>query len=148
MQIFLGGTAGNSTWRKEIAIPLLEAAGVTYFNPQLGVGEWTPSHQQLEAKEKEEAAVWLFVILGETRGVASLVEAAFRIGEGGQIALAVMDIDAEILFEGQALGEQERKDMNRGRAYLREVATQKGVPVFEDIAAATKYAISLVSENQ
>ena len=144
MQTFLGGTAGNSTWRKDIAIPILEAADVTYFNPQLGVGEWTPAHQQLEANAKEASQVWLFVITGETRGVASLVEAAYRIGNGGSIALAVIDIDEETLFDDQSLGENERKDLNRGRAYLREVATQNGVPVFDNVAAASKYAASLV----
>lgn len=144
MQIFLGGTAGNSTWRKDIAIPILEAAGVNYFNPQLAVGEWTPAHQELEAKEKEAAEVWLFVITGEARGVAALVEAAFRIGKGGPISLAVMDMDEETMIEGTELGKQERKDMNRGRAYLREVATQCGVPVFDDTAAATRYAVDLV----
>lgn len=145
MQIFLGGTAGNSTWRKEIAIPILEEAGVTYFNPQLGVGEWTPEHQTLEAKEKEAAEVWLFVITGEARGVAALVEAAFRIGKGGPISLAIMDMDEETMIDGVEIGKQERKDMNRGRAYLREVATQSGVPVFDDTAAAARYAVDLVS---
>ncbi|MCF8245095.1 MAG: nucleoside 2-deoxyribosyltransferase domain-containing protein [Saprospiraceae bacterium] len=144
MQIFLGGTAGHSTWRKDIAIPILEAAEITYFNPQLGVGEWTPAHQQLEAHEKETSEVWLFVITGESRGVASLVEAAYRIGKGGKIALAIVDIPTETMFEGLPLGEQERKDLNRGRAYLREVATLNSVPVFDDVASATRYAVSLV----
>jgi raw len=148
MQIFLGGTAGNSTWRKDIAIPMLEEAGVTYFNPQLGVGEWTPAHQALEAKEKETAAVWLFVITGESRGVASLVEAAYRIGKGGGIALAVMDVGEDALIDGQEISKAERKDLNRGRAYLREVAAQNGVPVFEDISAATQYAVGLVKNNR
>ncbi len=143
MQVFLGGTAGNSTWRKDIAIPLLEAAGVTYFNPQLGVGEWTPAHQQIEAKAKEAASVWLYVITGETRGVASLVEAAYCIGHGDKIALVVVDIEPDTLFDGLPLGEQERKDLNRGRSYLREVAEQNKVPVFTDVEAATRHAVGI-----
>ena len=39
-KVFLGGACGKSTWRKDIAIPLLEKAGVAYFNPQ--VDEWRP----------------------------------------------------------------------------------------------------------
>lgn len=144
MKVFLGGTAGNSTWRKDIAIPILEAAGVTFFNPQLGVGEWTPAHQQIEAKAKESAEVWLYVITGETRGVASLVEAAYCIGQGGNIALVVSDIEPDTLFDGLPLGEQERKDLNRGRSYLREVAVQNKVPVFTDVDAATRHAVGLV----
>ena len=148
MQIFLGGTAGHSTWRKKIAIPILEAEGVTYFNPQLGVGEWTPAHQKIEAEAKEQAAVWLFVVSEETRGVASLVEAAYCIGRGGKLALVVREIEEDDLFDDLTLGELERKDLNRGRAYLIEVATQNGVPVFEDVTEATKYAVGLVIGNE
>ncbi|MCU0348992.1 MAG: nucleoside 2-deoxyribosyltransferase domain-containing protein [Saprospiraceae bacterium] len=144
MQVFLGGTSGKSTWRKDIAIPLLETAGIGYFNPQLGEGEWTAAHQQKEAEAKAQADVWLFVISEATRGVASLVEAAYRIGTGGPIVLVLRNIGEDDLFDGAILDEQERKDLNRGRAYLREVAEQKGVTVLEDIAEATKAAIDVV----
>ncbi len=145
MQVFLGGTTGNSTWRKNIAIPILESAGVTYFNPQLGIGEWTPAHQSKESKAKEKAEVWLFVITNESRGVASLVEAAYRIGCGGKIALAILDMDEETPIEGNMPTPQEIKDLNRGRAYLREIAEQKEIKVYSNISAATKHAIELVS---
>eukprot|EP00959_Pyramimonas_sp_CCMP1952_P019870 419680-Pyramimonas_sp.AAC.3 len=36
MQIFLGGVSKPAEWRQKIAIPLLEEAGVTYLNPQVG----------------------------------------------------------------------------------------------------------------
>ncbi len=147
MKIFLGGTAGHTTWRKDTAIPLLEDAGVSYFNPQLGVGEWTPAHQKIEAEAKEKADVWLFVVSADTRGVASLVEAAYRIGQGGNIALVVNNLEAESELDGHPLTKQEIKDLNRGRAYLREVAEQNGVPVFEDIAEATRYAIELSNQK-
>jgi sodium-dependent dicarboxylate transporter 2/3/5 len=145
MQVFLGGTAGHSTWRKDFAIPILEAVGISYFNPQLGVGEWTPAHQKIEAEAKEKAEVWLFVVSAETRGVASLVEAAYRIGTGGKLALVVQKITEENLFDGLPLGEAERKDLNRGRSYLIEVAEQNGVPVFGDVEEATKHAVMLVT---
>jgi len=145
MQIFLGGTAGHSTWRKKIAIPILETAGVTFFNPQLGAGEWTPAHQAIETREKEEADVWLFVVTEETRGVASLVEAAYRIGTGGLLSLVVRSIQEDDLFDGLPLNEMERKDLNRGRSYLIEVAEQNGVPVFDSIAEATKHAVQLAN---
>ncbi|MBI5917228.1 MAG: nucleoside 2-deoxyribosyltransferase domain-containing protein [Bacteroidetes bacterium] len=146
MQVFLGGTSGKSTWRKDVALPILEKAGISYFNPQLGEGEWTPEHQKIEAVAKERAELWLFVITEETRGVASLVEAAYRIGQGRQIALAIRMIEEDTLFDGLPLDEQERKDLNRGRAYLLEVATQNNVPVFDDVAEAAKYAASLVKQ--
>lgn len=147
MQVFLGGTAGNTTWRKAIAIPILEAAGVAYFNPQLGTGEWTPEQQKKEAAAKEKAEVWLFVITDETRGVASLVEAAYRIGCGGKMALVVIDVDEETMIDENYLSEQEIKDLNRGRAYLREIAEHHDFKVFKDIKAATGYAIQLLEKK-
>ncbi|MEP6925013.1 MAG: nucleoside 2-deoxyribosyltransferase domain-containing protein [Pyrinomonadaceae bacterium] len=48
-QIFLGGACGETDWRQKIAIPLFEAGGITYYNPQLGIGEWT---EECEAAEK------------------------------------------------------------------------------------------------
>lgn len=33
--VFLGGSCGNTTWRQELAIPLLRQHGVSYYNPQV-----------------------------------------------------------------------------------------------------------------
>ena len=44
-KVFLGGTCNESTWRNEL-IPLLENAGVEYFNPV--VDNWTPECQEEE----------------------------------------------------------------------------------------------------
>lgn len=32
-QVFLGGSCNPTTWRQDIAIPLLKTWGLTYFNP-------------------------------------------------------------------------------------------------------------------
>ena len=45
-QVFLGGACGATTWRRDVAIPVLDAAGVSYHNPQLGAGEWTAAHEE------------------------------------------------------------------------------------------------------
>ena len=87
--VFLGGACGRTTWRTNIAIPILEKAGIIYYNPQLREGEWTPDHQYAEMVVKEAADVWLFVLSGETRGIASIGEVAYRIGQLGKIALAI-----------------------------------------------------------
>ena len=39
-EVFLGGTCGQSTWRKDIAIPHLQRSGITFFNPQQD--DWHP----------------------------------------------------------------------------------------------------------
>ena len=133
--VFLGGTCGTSTWRREIAIPLLEAAGVEYYDPQLGLGEWTTACEAAEMRAKAEASVQLFVISGETRGVASIGEAAYLLGAGRPLALMVTDSEAVV--------EAERDELNRGRIFLRSMAKEHDVPVFTDAASATRYAIEL-----
>ncbi|MFN7921643.1 MAG: nucleoside 2-deoxyribosyltransferase domain-containing protein [Bryobacteraceae bacterium] len=137
-QVFLGGACGRSTWRRDIAIPALERAGVSYFDPQLGVGEWNEACQAEEMRAKAEAEVLLFVINGETRGVATVGEASYYLGAGRPLALAVTDVT------NPELTQAERDDLNRGRIFVRSMAAEHGVPVFADVAAAVDYAIALV----
>jgi hypothetical protein len=145
-QIFLGGACGDTTWRTDIAIPLLERAGISYFNPQLPPGAWTPDCQRAEMAAKDAATVWLFVINGATRGVASVAECAYRIGQGGRLALAMVDLPPGHSLGGGVLSQDETDDLNRGRIFLRAMAEQHGVPLFETVEAATGHAIELVRQ--
>ncbi|KAH9284030.1 hypothetical protein ECG_02442 [Echinococcus granulosus] len=75
-EVFLGGACNPTTWRKDIAIPFLEANGIPYFNPQFD--EWRPELIAQEAAAKERASCLLFVFQPHlTRGLASLVEVAY-----------------------------------------------------------------------
>lgn len=143
-QIFLGGTCGSTTWRREIAIPALEAAGLSFYNPQLEWGAWTEAHEAAELAAKETAQVMLFIITDQTRGVASLVEAAYLIGSGRSIALALMFIPEGAWVDGEQISELERRDLNRGRLFVRTLAEHAQIPVFDSPEAATEYAIGLL----
>jgi hypothetical protein len=147
-QVFLGGACGTTTWRRDIAIPALEAAGVTYHNPQLGPGEWTPAHEVLDTKAKTEAAVLLFVIGHTTRGVASIAEVAYFLGAGRPLALVIEDIPADAMFDERTIAKSERDDLNRGRLFVRTMAQQNGVPVFTSVADAAAHAIRLARTLQ
>lgn len=46
--VFLGGSCGKTTWRSDIAIPMFDAAGVKYYNPQRD--DWSPELVTIEAK--------------------------------------------------------------------------------------------------
>merc|ERR1719181_2648945 len=92
-KVFLGGACGKTTWRKDIAIPLLEQAGVAYFNPQ--VDEWRPELVEIKAREKARAAVLIFVIDDHTAGISSLIEAA-EYAAAGKRHLAVMLKDVRV----------------------------------------------------
>lgn len=63
--IFLGGSCDPTTWRTDIAIPMLTRAGVEFFNPQ--VAEWTQECVAREASAKADSDVLLFVLDGQTR---------------------------------------------------------------------------------
>ena len=146
-QVFLGGTCGNTTWRKEIAIPALAAAGITYFNPQLGLGEWTEACEAAELKAKDEAEVLLFVIVEEARGVASVVEVAYLLAAGRPLALALTFIPEGSSIDGQVVTAAERNDLNRGRFFVRTMAEQHGVPVFTRVEDAVQHAIALIKSK-
>jgi hypothetical protein len=141
--IFLGGACGRTTWRSDIAIPILEAAGVPYYNPQLPEGAWTPAHQFNEMEVKTAADVWLFVLTGDTRGIASIGEVAYRIGSFGKIAIAIEDVPYGAVLNGHVISNAEVDDINRGRVFLRAMAAEHGIPVFEDVASATHHAVLL-----
>ena len=65
--VFLGGTCGTSTWRREL-IPLLREK-VPYFDPQ--VDNWTPEDAEREDACKPVAKFCVFVITGDALGTYS-----------------------------------------------------------------------------
>lgn len=72
MDLFLGGTCNNSTWRDEVK-PFLTARGFDCFDPV--VGDWTPDCVAIENEKKETSDVVLIVITKEMAGVYSIAEA-------------------------------------------------------------------------
>jgi hypothetical protein len=142
-QVFLGGAAGQTTWRRDIAIPALEAAAVTYYNPQLPLGAWSEANEAAEMQAKDEAAVLLFVINHETRGVATVAEVAYYMGLGRQLALAITDIPNNATLYNRPLEQPEIDDLNRGRIFLRTMARVHNIPVFDSIEKAVQHAIQL-----
>ena len=143
--VFLGGACGRTTWRRDIAIPLLQAAGVGFHDPQLAPGEWTQAHEAADIAAKNNAEVLLFVIHEETRGVASVGEVSYLLGLGRPLALAVRMIPDDTDWVASAA---ERDDLNRGRIFVRTMAMRRGVPGFERIEDAAEHAIRLIRGSQ
>lgn len=138
--VFLGGSCNPTTWRKYIAIPLLNAASITYYNPQ--VDDWAPELVEIEAKAKAQASNYLFVIDGQTRAIASMVEAAgLLVEDPSAMYLVVMDIASYTVINGAPISDRELRDLNRGRAYLRELANRYDVIVHESVTAAVRAII-------
>lgn len=73
------GTCGESTFRQDLLIPAYEAAGVTYYNPQVGVGEWGPEMADIEADHLAFDVVQTWPVTGETYAIGTLAEQGFSV---------------------------------------------------------------------
>lgn len=120
--VFLGGSCNPTTWRFDIAIPRLSQAGVGFYNPQ--VDDWHEGLVTLEANAKQEADSLLFVIDGQTRAIASMIEATEFIAAGRHVVLVIANIPDGTVIDGQTISGRELKDLNRARTYLRDVAAR------------------------
>ncbi|XP_064396027.1 uncharacterized protein LOC135343031 [Halichondria panicea] len=124
-EVFLGGSCNPTTWRRDHAIPALQAEGVTYYNPQ--VDEWYPELIEVEERAKDAASLLFFVIDSQTRAVSSMVEMAFFAGMGRDLVVVVDDIlkDSPRIGDDQ-LSSREVEDLNRGRAFVRSLLETGG----------------------
>jgi len=139
VQVFLGGSCDPTTWRLDTAIPALENAGVSYYNPQ--VDDWSPELVEIEAGAKAAAACCLFVIDSQTRAIASMLEAAELITAGRSVTVVILDIEDGTEIGGQPVTGRELKDLNRARAYLRDIADRNGADVYDSVPAAVEGVI-------
>lgn len=139
-EVFLGGSCNPTTWRADVAMPALDEAGVTYYNPQ--VDDWHDGLVALEAAAKEESEILLFVIDGQTRALVSVLEATEYICTGRDVVLVIIDVEDGTDINGQVITGRELKDVNRVRAYLRDTAERHGTPVLDSIEDAVAYIIS------
>jgi len=149
-EVFLGGSCNPTVWRKEISIPILEQAGVKYYNPQ--VDDWHEGLIALESNAKEEASVLLFVMDCQTRAIASLVEVGELITAGRDLVLVVHEIEEGASIVGDPVGQRERGDINRARFYLGDLflrhATYPDAVVFTSIEEATAKAAEIAKQRR
>jgi hypothetical protein len=146
IEVFLGGTCGKTTWRKDTAIPIFSSAGISYFDPQ--VEEWKPDMVVIESIVKERCAVLLFVISSETRGVASMIEATQYICEGRDVVLVLTDVSSGSKIDSEIISSNEAKDLNRGRAYIADVARKWMIPTFSNVFDACNYIAEVITQKR
>ena len=92
---------------------------------------------------KKTAEIILVVVNNQTRGIASMVEAAELIASGRDVVLVLVDFKAGDDVGGTLLDKAEMKDLNRGRAYLADVASRHGIDAFASVDVAVDHIISL-----
>lgn len=136
--VFLNGSCNPTTWRKDIAIPMLEHNRVTYYNPQ--VENWDPSMIEKEKVAKLNSKVHLFVIDSETRAYASIAEAAYLIGKGSKVVMVIKELNKEV----NGIQEAEFRDANRGRTYLKTISEDENIPVFQEVQDAVAHICKIM----
>ena len=134
--VFLGGACGATVWRNAV-IPLLLLADKTFYNPQVPSNEWHEGLMAEEMTHKATSAVLLFVIGRETRAVASIAEAAFYIGVGRDVVIVLQPYPETMETLDESL------DLNRGRRYLRQIAEECSVRIFDTPVDAIRHIISM-----
>ncbi|KAE8990411.1 hypothetical protein PR003_g12880 [Phytophthora rubi] len=143
--VFLGGSCNPTTWRHDVAMPLLDAARVRYFNPQ--VDEWFEELIQIEAAAKETAQIVLMVVDGLTRSIVCINEAVEFICRGRKVVLVVDDIQEGTEVAGKLLSKTELADLNGARQCLRDLAVKSGVGLFVDVKAAVDGCVAWLTQT-
>lgn len=145
-QVFLGGSCNPTTWRQDIAIPLLKTWGLTYFNPQ--VPQWGPELIEKEHQAKQTADVLFFVIDKQTRSVATIVEAAYYTAAQKTFILVIHALDGPgQLIQGEPITEREYEDLATGQLVLQDMVERLGIPVFSNIRLALDCTAKILKER-
>ncbi|KAI6647274.1 hypothetical protein LOD99_12271 [Oopsacas minuta] len=134
--VFLGGSCGDTTWRNDKAIPLLEENNITYYNPQLKVDQWNIRKIPEENLAKKTSKTVLFVISKDSPSIGSLTEAAYLMGVGHNVYLVVEDLDVSSKDFPYTMTATAQKDNKRARLYIRGTAKAYSVPAFSTINEA------------
>ncbi|KAJ8734728.1 hypothetical protein PYW08_013978 [Mythimna loreyi] len=137
-EVFLGGSCNPTTWRSDIAIPMLKKMGITYFNPQ--VEDWSTELMEVEHRAKAAARALLFVLDSETRAVAASVEAAHLAAAPRDLLLVLRPYTRHQNIGHETISDHEYVELSRARATLQEAVERRGLPAFTDIPAALRCA--------
>lgn len=119
-----------TSWRRDLAIPVLTKHRISHFNPQ--VDNWTPSLLTLENRYKETCPVLLFVIDGQTRAITSMLEVSQYCGQKRNLVVVIKDIPAGQKLNGQEVSMDELADLNRARSLLRKTVLKSNHAVLCD----------------
>ncbi|XP_025414537.1 uncharacterized protein LOC112686475 [Sipha flava] len=137
--VFLGGSCNPTTWRKDLAIPYLQQARLTFYNPQ--VDHWSEDLIETEHAAKENASILLYVIDSQTRNVVGGIESAsLTCGHRNNLVLVIHPPDAVTgsTVAGEQISSREADDIREALTVLHEIATDQGILVFDNIPLALR----------
>ncbi|XP_072176894.1 uncharacterized protein [Diadema setosum] len=162
--VFLGGSCNPTTWRRDVAIPLLKQYSLTFYNPQ--VESWSPDLIEIEDQAKRLADLLLFVIDNSTRSIASMVEASFLAGANRPLILVLKGlpsvVENETLTENTTSAaftsdlctddepydpDRELADMETAHAFLCDLVERQCLPIFEDLETALHCTAKVLNQG-
>lgn len=140
MKIFLGGTCADTTWRDEL-MPLLDKAGINYFNPV--VKDWTPECQAIEEDEKNnKCSCHLYVITKEMMGTYSIAEIINSAWQAVLYGTTVNCVVFAVLDEG-TWQKHERKSFDASMNMVRNIAPHNSITCYvKDMKELVEYFTS------
>ncbi|CAH0385503.1 unnamed protein product [Bemisia tabaci] len=144
--VFLGGSCNPTTWRQDIAIPLLNKLGITFYNPQ--VSQWRQELIELEHQAKEAASILLYVLDDRTRNVVGIIETAFFAGNSRKLVLVMSIAEPGNIINGEAISQIESDDLRLAQFLLQDLVKKHGISVFDNIPLAVSCAAKIVQDNK
>ncbi|CAG2102544.1 unnamed protein product [Medioppia subpectinata] len=145
-EVFLGGSCNPTTWRTDIAIPILKSLGITYYNPQVAI--WRPELIELEWSAKQNAEVLFIVIDNQTRAIVSMIEAAFMCGSQRNLILVFTETAGPGAFiHGEAISQNEYRDLKQSQSYLQDIVERHGIPIFDQMPVALSCVHRILREG-
>mmetsp|Transcript_690 Transcript_690/g.921 ORF Transcript_690/g.921 Transcript_690/m.921 type:complete len:229 (+) Transcript_690:17-703(+) len=116
--IFLGGCCSSTTWRADIAVPILRKHGIDFFNPQ--TDDWSPDMLEEETRAKQNCSILLLVVDSKSRAIHTMLECMEFILQQRTVVLVVNECRGTA--EGEKVSGRELEDLNRARLFLQSVA--------------------------
>ncbi|KAG8262186.1 hypothetical protein J6590_057758 [Homalodisca vitripennis] len=144
-EVFLGGSCNPTTWRHDIAIPLLKGLGITYYNPQ--VEDWSVELVEQEHEAKQTANVLFYVIDSQTRNVVGMIEAAAFAGARRRLVLVIKPYKPSQSIGGEVISHQEYDELSGSLLVLKSLVERQGIPVFNNIPVAVKCTAKILRDN-
>ncbi|CAH8466249.1 unnamed protein product [Schistosoma intercalatum] len=139
---FLGGACNPTTWRKEVAIPILDRLGLTYYNPQ--VDDWSPELMELERKAKSVSDILLFVFENwRTRGLVSLLEATYLASQKKPLVLCISKVGCTDFpsAAGENISKLEYHFLEEAMNCFIQLIKRLKIPCFSEVETAVNYAV-------
>ncbi|XP_035705943.1 uncharacterized protein LOC110845987 isoform X2 [Folsomia candida] len=146
-QVFLGGACNPTTWRQDIALPMLKDMDITFFNPQ--VTNWEPRLIELEHHAKENADVLFYVIDNQTRGIVVMIEVAYLVAKQRNVVLVINGFkEPGQRICNEPLSKIEYEDLTFSQMVLQDLIDIHGTPVFHnDIPTALNSTAKIIKDK-